>query len=159
LRRADHPSKESYQLSISVRSRNLVRGGLGPIWAVSAIGWMDGWINFLCRNRGLICGKGLPAQPPVQWVLEDPSSGVMLSMFETDQSLLVLRMHTSTLPYVFMVWYLSIKHSKNFNFTFIQISCQIVMFCEILLSFLKDFTVRFLYMYFLVKVLIWYLVE
>jgi hypothetical protein len=30
LRRADHPSKESYQLSISVRLRNLIRGGLGP---------------------------------------------------------------------------------------------------------------------------------
>jgi hypothetical protein len=33
LRRADHPFKESYELSISVRLRNLVRGGLGPIWA------------------------------------------------------------------------------------------------------------------------------
>jgi hypothetical protein len=33
LRRADHSSKESYQPSISVRLRNLVRGGLGPIWA------------------------------------------------------------------------------------------------------------------------------
>jgi hypothetical protein len=30
--------------SISVRLRNLIRGGLGPIWVVSAIGWMDGWI-------------------------------------------------------------------------------------------------------------------
>jgi hypothetical protein len=27
--------------AISVRLRNIVRGGLGPIWAVSAIGWMD----------------------------------------------------------------------------------------------------------------------
>jgi hypothetical protein len=33
LRRADHSSKESYQLSLSVRLRNLIRGGLGPIWA------------------------------------------------------------------------------------------------------------------------------
>jgi hypothetical protein len=33
LRRADHSSKESYQLSISVRLRNLIRGGQGPIWA------------------------------------------------------------------------------------------------------------------------------
>jgi hypothetical protein len=33
LRRAYNSSKESYQLSISVRLRNLVRGGLGPIWA------------------------------------------------------------------------------------------------------------------------------
>jgi hypothetical protein len=32
LRRADHSSKESYQLSISVRLRNLIRGGQGPIW-------------------------------------------------------------------------------------------------------------------------------
>jgi hypothetical protein len=29
-------------LSISVRLRNLVRGGLGPIRAVSVIEWMDG---------------------------------------------------------------------------------------------------------------------
>jgi hypothetical protein len=35
LRRADHPSKESYQLSISVRLRNLIRGGQGPIWAAA----------------------------------------------------------------------------------------------------------------------------
>jgi hypothetical protein len=33
FRRADHSSKESYQLSISVRLRNLIRGGQGPIWA------------------------------------------------------------------------------------------------------------------------------
>jgi hypothetical protein len=30
---ADHSSKESYRLSISVRLRNLIRGGQGPIWA------------------------------------------------------------------------------------------------------------------------------
>jgi hypothetical protein len=24
---------------------NLIRGGLGPIWAVSAIGWMVGWMD------------------------------------------------------------------------------------------------------------------
>jgi hypothetical protein len=41
LRRADHSSKESYKLSISVRLRNLARGGVGPIWTVSAIEWMD----------------------------------------------------------------------------------------------------------------------
>jgi hypothetical protein len=35
LRRADHSSKESYQLSISVRLWNLKRGGLGPIWAAA----------------------------------------------------------------------------------------------------------------------------
>jgi hypothetical protein len=28
-------------LFIGVRLRNLIRGGLGPIWAVSAIGWME----------------------------------------------------------------------------------------------------------------------
>jgi hypothetical protein len=33
LRRADHSSKESYQMSISVRLRNLIRGGQGPKWA------------------------------------------------------------------------------------------------------------------------------
>jgi hypothetical protein len=33
LRRADHSSKESYQLFVSVRLRNLIRGGQGPIWA------------------------------------------------------------------------------------------------------------------------------
>jgi hypothetical protein len=33
LATADHSSKESYQLSISVRLRNLIRGGLGPTWA------------------------------------------------------------------------------------------------------------------------------
>jgi hypothetical protein len=33
LQRADHSSKESYQLSISVRLRNLIRGGQGPTWA------------------------------------------------------------------------------------------------------------------------------
>jgi hypothetical protein len=33
LRRADHSSKESYQLSISIRLRNLIRRGQGPIWA------------------------------------------------------------------------------------------------------------------------------
>jgi hypothetical protein len=33
LQRADHSSKESYQLSISVTLRNLVRGGLSPTWA------------------------------------------------------------------------------------------------------------------------------
>jgi hypothetical protein len=37
LRWADHSSKESYQLFISVRLRNLIRGGQGSIWAVSAI--------------------------------------------------------------------------------------------------------------------------
>jgi hypothetical protein len=37
LRRADHSSKESYQPSVSVRLPNLIRGGQGPIWAVSAI--------------------------------------------------------------------------------------------------------------------------
>jgi hypothetical protein len=33
LRRADHSSKESYQPPISVRLRNLIRGGQGPTWA------------------------------------------------------------------------------------------------------------------------------
>jgi hypothetical protein len=33
LRRADHSSRESYQLSVSVRLRNLIRGGQGPKWA------------------------------------------------------------------------------------------------------------------------------
>jgi hypothetical protein len=37
LRRADHSSKESYQLSISVRLRNLIRGGQGPIWAAAPL--------------------------------------------------------------------------------------------------------------------------
>jgi hypothetical protein len=36
LRRADHSSKESCQLSISVRLRNLIRG-LGPTWAVAPL--------------------------------------------------------------------------------------------------------------------------
>jgi hypothetical protein len=40
--------RESYQLCIWVRLRNLIRGGLGPIWAVSNIGWMD------CFNRLII---------------------------------------------------------------------------------------------------------
>jgi hypothetical protein len=44
---ADHSSKESYRLSISVRLRNLARGGLGPIWAASAIGWY-GWHLYVC---------------------------------------------------------------------------------------------------------------
>jgi hypothetical protein len=33
LRLADHSFKESYQLSVSVRLRNLLRGGLGPTGA------------------------------------------------------------------------------------------------------------------------------
>jgi hypothetical protein len=37
LRRADYSSKESYQLSISVRLRNLITGGLGPTWAEVAL--------------------------------------------------------------------------------------------------------------------------
>jgi hypothetical protein len=37
LRRADYPSKESYQPSISVRLRNLIRGGQGPIWVASPL--------------------------------------------------------------------------------------------------------------------------
>jgi hypothetical protein len=36
------PCKQAF----SVRLRNLARGGLGPIWAVSAIGWMDYYIIF-----------------------------------------------------------------------------------------------------------------
>jgi hypothetical protein len=55
LRRADHSSKESYQLSISVRLRNFIRKGLGPIWAVSAIGWMDGYLTVTFFNYSLIC--------------------------------------------------------------------------------------------------------
>jgi hypothetical protein len=50
LRLADHPSKESYQLSISVRLRNLIRGGQGPIWAVSAIEEEE------CRRVTVCCG-------------------------------------------------------------------------------------------------------
>jgi hypothetical protein len=37
LRRADHSSKESYHLSISVRLRNLIRGGQGPTWAAEPL--------------------------------------------------------------------------------------------------------------------------
>jgi hypothetical protein len=51
VRRADHSSKESYQLSLSVRLRNLVRGGLGPIWAVSAIGWMERVLTMVYNTR------------------------------------------------------------------------------------------------------------
>jgi hypothetical protein len=32
-----HSSKESYQPSISVRLRNLLRGGQGPIWAAEPL--------------------------------------------------------------------------------------------------------------------------
>jgi hypothetical protein len=35
LRQADHSSKESYQPSISVKLRNLIRKGQGPIWAAA----------------------------------------------------------------------------------------------------------------------------
>jgi hypothetical protein len=37
LRRADHSSKESYQPSISVRLRNLIRGGQGTILAAAPL--------------------------------------------------------------------------------------------------------------------------
>jgi hypothetical protein len=49
LRRADHSSKESYQLSISVRLRNLIRGDQGPIWAAAPL---DGWIGKI-KNKNI----------------------------------------------------------------------------------------------------------
>jgi hypothetical protein len=37
MRRADQSSKESYQLSISERLRNLIRGSQGPTWAAAPL--------------------------------------------------------------------------------------------------------------------------
>jgi hypothetical protein len=66
LRRADHSSKESYQLSISVRLRNLIRGGQGSIWAAAPLdGWMlAGTLAFTSPERAYsVHSRGSPIRP------------------------------------------------------------------------------------------------